>query len=143
ERCGDELGMDVATPITGGVEWVIPSGAVTFDDGAASCRSSNGGADAVVHYRKTTAAAADGGTALHITASMSAAITLAVFQDRCDIGDAATMRRCVFNRNPWETYVDGGPGDYFIWVGRNSSTGSFNGATVRVEEVASPPAGES
>ena len=145
ERCGDELGMDVATPITGGVEWVIPSGAVSFDDGAASCRQFNGGADAVVHYRKTTASAADGGMALRVTASnptTSNDINLAVFFDRCDVGDAATMRRCVFNRNPWETFVDGGPGDYFIWVGRTSSTGSFNGATVRVEEVAMPDEGE-
>ncbi|UJR78395.1 Ig-like domain-containing protein [Sandaracinus amylolyticus] len=151
ERCGDALTeAQAATSAPGRVEWVVASGAVTSGDGSASCDPDGHGPDVLVRYRKTTAAARDGGTALRVfvdgagTAS-SNRFDVEIAANDCRTGAAeveASRLRCLVERNDWEQWLDVGPGDYFVWVSRDGSS-TFNGATIVVEEVPGVREGES
>jgi hypothetical protein len=142
EMCRDALTVAQATsPSPGVFEWrLAPTAARTFD-GSASCDDSGIEADAVIAYSKTTAAASAGGTVLRIRADSpsTSGIDLDVYGGSCEPAPGARLK-CLWNNRTWEAYLDVGPGDYFIWVSRNA--GAFEGATVVVEEVARPPAGE-
>lgn len=151
ENCRDVLTVAEASSNAGGVvEWVIAPGVVTDVDGSNTCPG-NGTprADAVIRYTKTTPSASDGGTALYVNmvpvgGSGSGWIVASVLQNECDpnvVGMGPDRLRCTGNRNPQHLYLDVGPGDYYIWVSPYS--GDFPEVTVRVEEVAAPPAGES
>jgi hypothetical protein len=66
--------------------------------------------------------------------------TRAVCDTTTEAGVAA-IARCLPNSNQWAFHLEGDAGDYFLWVAHENS-GAFDGATVRVEEIA-PPEGES
>jgi hypothetical protein len=145
EMCRDALTIAQATsPGLGVFEWrLAPTAARTFD-GSASCDDSGIEADAVIAYTKTTASASAGGTVLRIRADSpsTAGLDVDVYAGICDPTlPSATRLKCLWNNRTWEAYLDVGPGDYFVWVSRN--TGAFEGATVVIEEVALPPQGES
>ncbi|MCZ7677729.1 MAG: Ig-like domain-containing protein [Sandaracinaceae bacterium] len=151
ENCRDALTVAEGT-LAGGVhEWVLAPGAVNINDGSNTCPGGNTpGIDAVIRYTKTTAAASAGGTALRIYVESAETITnawmsVAVLQGECDptvVGLGPERIRCVDDDNPQYLYLDVGPGDYYVWVSRYTGS-DFRGGTVRIEEIAAPPEGES
>src|SRR5690606_13431993 len=67
-----------------------------------------------------------------------------VLRDECDpvvAGTGPARLRCAGPEGPQYIYLDVGPGDYYVWVSRYTGS-TFPGATVRIEEVAVPPEGE-
>ena len=104
----------------------------------------------LVRYRKTTAAARDGGAALRISAvragtNDSTRLDVDILAGDCRTGEPladASRLRCLVERPTWNQWLDVGPGDYFIWVARDGSS-TFSGATITVEEVPAIREGES
>lgn len=148
ERCGDSLTQDQATVAAGVTTWTLAPDSVIYADGSSPCDPDGHSADAVVRYRKTTpASSASGGRALHIRVqgATSADLDVDVLRDACrptaSTASAARLR-CMPDRNVWETWLDVGAGDYFIWVAQEEGA-PFLGATVTVEEVAAVREGES
>ncbi|AKF09107.1 hemagglutinin protein [Sandaracinus amylolyticus] len=148
EGCGNALTNEEATSSGAGfVEWVIPAGA-TSADGSAPCDLDGHGPDVLVRYRKSTAASDAGGSALHIVVTPATSthwLDVDVLANDCRTEPAyadASRARCFTGRRSWETWLDVGPGDYFVWVARDGAN-TFDGATVRVEEVPTVRAGES
>ncbi|UJR83087.1 Ig-like domain-containing protein [Sandaracinus amylolyticus] len=152
ERCRDELTISeaVARTMAGGYEWLLGADSVSVHDGSNSCATGGVSADAVIRYRKESASGSSGGRYLRVrvvgTASATARIVLDVYRDVCDPVEAArTSARltCPRDRHEWDTYLDVGAGDYFVWVATDLGTRPFEGAQVIIEEVAATPEGES
>ncbi|UJR86428.1 Ig-like domain-containing protein [Sandaracinus amylolyticus] len=155
ESCTDALSIASGTPVAGGGhEWRLAPRAVTSREGegaGAQCaaRPEWISPDAVVRVVKTTPAASQGGTYLHVTAT-SAASRLVVLEVRSscepsrDVLDPARLD-CPGERATWESWLDVGPGEYFVWVATAAAgtLAAFEGATIRVDEVATMPEGES
>ncbi|AKF10152.1 Ig-like domain-containing protein [Sandaracinus amylolyticus] len=155
ESCTDALSIASATPVAGGGhEWRLAARAVTSREGegaGAQCATRPDwiSPDAVVRVVKTTPAASQGGTYLHVTAT-SAASRLVVLEVRSSCApsrepiDPARLD-CPGERATWESWLDVGPGEYFVWVATAAAgtLAAFEGATIRVDEVAAVPEGES
>ncbi|WP_236518970.1 Ig-like domain-containing protein [Sandaracinus amylolyticus] len=145
ERCGDALTNEQAVEIDGAREWQIAAGGVTTDDGAVTCIPVAATLpDGVIRYRKTTPSLSAGGTALHIT--LRNGFNFEVTRDTCELpaADPSDQLRCSYmnadNTGLVETWLDVGPGDYYVWV---SNFETFNQTTVRIAEEAMPRDGES
>lgn len=150
ENCRDVLTFAEATTAGGAYEWVVPPGTATINDGSNTCRGNlSASVDAVIRYTKTTPSASDGGTALRVLMTSHEGadewLSAAVLANECDpsvVGTGPSRLRCTGSHGPQQLYLDVGPGDYYIWVSRYTGS-EFPGADVRIEEVATPPEGES
>ncbi|AKF10151.1 Ig-like domain-containing protein [Sandaracinus amylolyticus] len=145
ERCGDALTNAQAVTVDGALEWQLAASGVTADDGAVTCTPTNPVLpDGVVRYRKTTPSLSAGGTALHIT--LRNGFNFEVTSDTCELpaADPSDQLRCSYmnadNTGLVETWLDVGPGDYYVWV---SNFDDFAQTTVRIAEEAMPRDGES
>ncbi|UJR86430.1 Ig-like domain-containing protein [Sandaracinus amylolyticus] len=143
ERCGDALTNAQGVEIDGALEWLVANEGVIADDGAITCMTTELTLpDGVIRYRKTTPSLSAGGTALHITVRGYASFE--VTADTCELPAAAGPLRCSYaNPGPagdTETWLDVGPGDYYVWV---NNFESFYETTVRIGEDADPRDGES
>lgn len=154
EQCRDEASIAEATSTlpSGGYEWVFPTGSLTIVDDV-SCRYAGAPAttqrpDAVVRYVKTSASGSGGGRYLHVTVEgpgVGARTSLAVYRDECAGGTPeglAARQTCLWDRYRWESYLDVGPGEYFVWGGQTGSA-TIGTLTIRIEEVDAVREGES
>lgn len=150
EQCRDEATEAEATRLpSGALEWVFGPDDVALADGGAACpfpgASSTRSADAVVRYEKTSAAGSAGGRYLHVHAESvgpGERVALAVYRDVCTApsGDAARLT-CLYSRAAWDSYLDVGPGTFFVWAGQTGDS-TLDGLTVRIDEVDAVPEGE-
>jgi hypothetical protein len=146
ELCGDALTIEEATSTTAaGHAWEIATGAFTSRDGGFVCDTNGASDDGLIYYRKTTNDTAGGGTALRVRVEKPSAtstdLDVEIFDGSCAATGAvadANRRRCLWDQNPWETYLDVGPGDYFVWFAYEGATSAFTGITVTIEEVPMP-----
>jgi hypothetical protein len=153
EQCRDEVGIAEATATlpSGGYEWVFGPGSLRIADEGATCRdpaaSSSRTPDAVIRYTKTSGAGSAGGRYLHVsvvTTSLGDRASLAVYRDVCSGAEPMGIEAheaCLWDRWSWDTYLDVGPGTYFVWGGQTGTT-TLDGITVRIEELAAIPEGE-
>ncbi|AKF09106.1 Ig-like domain-containing protein [Sandaracinus amylolyticus] len=156
EQCRDELraGEATSTLPSGGYEWVIAPASVTLVDNGSACHyagapSAQISPDALVRYRKTTAAGSAGGRYLHVRAATPSSgdrVTLAVYRDACgeaaEAGDDARVT-CQWDRYVWDQYLDVGAGDYYVWTALTGGRLLDEPITVTIEEVDTVPVGES
>jgi len=147
ESCRDALTAAQATMEDDALVWTVRNLDARLYDGSASCDPTPEGNDSVVRYTKTTDAASEGGTWLRVEVEGSEP-NLEVLATTCDPTDAAAERlRCIFSedgvgdKNRWVSFHDVGPGDYFVWFGSTDDLPESD-YTVRIEEVAAPPEGE-
>lgn len=153
EECRDERTIAEATSTlpSGGHEWVFPVGSLATVD-AASCvypgsPSSSRAPDAVVRYVKTTSSGSSGGRYLHVRAhvpTIGNRISLSVYRGTCDGTTAvglAARETCLYNRWSWDSYLDVGAGEYFVWAGPTTSS-TPQAVTITIEEVDAIPEGE-
>lgn len=151
EQCRDEASIAEATARlpSGGYGWSFGPGSVSIPDDGASCpfpgSSTSRSPDAVVRYVKTSAAGSAGGRFLHVRATASSLgdrVALAVFSEACTapVGSDARLT-CLWTRSRWDSYLDVGPGTYFVWSGQTGQA-TLDGLTIEIEEVDAVPEGE-
>lgn len=149
EQCRDELTVAEATPTgTGGHQWTLAPDAVSIANGSGSCVVDGTSPDAVIRYRKASAAASAGGRYLRVRVQSASArpITMDIYQGVCAPADAARASArlaCPWPRTSWETTLDVGAGDYYLWVATEGGRNLFEGATVTIEEIDAAPEGDS
>ncbi|UJR78392.1 Subtilisin-like serine protease [Sandaracinus amylolyticus] len=165
-RTGAPTGEDCADPLTSAeasrdgdaLVWTLEGGAFRTANGHPSCRVNTPVLDGVIEIVKTTPDVASGGRALRITATSADefnGVQLEVLSGGCDPaapgGTTPTRLACLAASLQWEQYLDGPAGTYYLWVSNetayscsgSSCSGTFVGATIRVEEVDAVPQGES
>lgn len=128
ESCRDVLEADAATTGAGGsLTWTIAPVQVEARDGGCERCAHNPAylsPDAVIHVRKTTAAASAGGSYLHVSVASDTTdlVTLEVLGGACDTSTAATSQlACPGSARDWDQWLDVGPGDYYLWVAHAGS----------------------
>jgi len=139
ENCQDGLTIAEATLTDSTYEWTLADDGVSNVDGSAPCDGSTS-ADGLIRYTKTGA-----DTVLRVEALSTDGddLTVDVYRDSCDptaVDAASAQVTCPVAKPSWDLYLDQPAGEYFIWVAE--AAGSFNGATVRVTEVAMAPEAE-
>lgn len=155
-RTGAPTGEDCSDPITvaqanrdgAAYVWELPGGAFRVADGLPSCSATSGIRSGVLAYPKTTGDLASGGRALRISVTSHDTfddVQLEVFRDVCAPASAterdAARAICLGIRHQWTQIVDVPAGTHYLWIGSESA--DFAGATVRIEEIATLPAGDS
>ncbi|MCA9611408.1 MAG: Ig-like domain-containing protein [Sandaracinus sp.] len=150
ENCRDVLTAAEGTTVGAVTTWVIEDRQATLDDGSGTCGPDGDvrSADAVIRYTKTSAAVADGGRYLRVTArtlNTSRDVFVEVFRDVCDPTAAealAARQHCVLENQSWDVHLDGGPGGYFLWIATDRND-AISPVEVTVEEIDAPRPGES
>jgi len=149
ENCASALSAREATVEDGRMVFTIPAtdaplGQVrSADGGAASCSPIGDPIDAVIEVEKTTPAFSDGGTILHVSATLlepegEDRLGLEIVRGTCAPAQKAFSEEqltCVSNGRRWDRFLDVGPGSYWIFVTGEEAGTSFPGATVTVEEL--------
>lgn len=151
EDCSQPLTTTQGTRSTGGAggdlwKWSLTNGQALVPDGSGeSCDPTGGGRDLVIRYEKTSDTLANGGKLLAVRARSlsSTALNLEISTGACNPQDAAaTIPSCSHSRKAWDSYLDVGPGTYYVWVSSTTASSTFPGADVEIEEIAAPPEGE-
>lgn len=142
ESCRYALQTPQATEIEPGVfQWTIAANAVTVQDGAFRLCDSSTAPDAVMLVPKL----ADGTTLrVDVAGANADEVTVEIYRAQCDPRAVTASDARVVCSPPRDggnvAFATGAAGDYFVWVAQTS--GTFDGATVTVRELASPPIGE-
>ncbi len=146
EDCSEPLSIAEATPTgtNNGYLWNIASGqTVAKDNNATQCDADGAGDDIVILYEKTTPSFSNGGPMLHLFADAVASINVEVFSGACNPSDpSAVVEKCLWNDHDWGGYFDLDPGVYYFWISRSSVNSTLPAMTVLLEEIATPPDGE-
>jgi hypothetical protein len=142
ESCRYALQTPQATEIEPGVfEWTIAAGAVSVQDGAFRLCDSATAPDAVVLVPKL---ADDTVLRVDVEGANADEVTVEIYRAQCDPRAVTASDARVVCSPPRDggnaAFATGAAGDYFVWVAQTS--GTFDGATVTVRELASPPTGE-
>ena len=149
ETCTDPLVMVQATQVGGKYTWNVASGAVVTGDGDFACDPNGIGPDVVVKFTKTSETLANGGKLLHVKADTPTATATSYFLNlevkggSCEAGTGTSLN-CDWYKDSWDAYLDVPPGDYWIYVAKNSAaTASFPFPQVVIDaEEVLPAAGE-
>ncbi|MEZ4250983.1 MAG: Ig-like domain-containing protein [Polyangiales bacterium] len=143
ESCRYALQTPQATEIEAGVfQWTIAAGAVEVQNGAFRTCDSSTAPDAVMLVPKVS-----GDTVLRVDVEGANAdeVTVEIYRHDCDPRATTANDARVVCSPPRDrgnvAFATGAAGDYFVWVAQTS--GTFDGATVTVRELASAPPGES
>ncbi|AKF09110.1 Subtilisin-like serine protease [Sandaracinus amylolyticus] len=164
EDCSDPLTTAVATRDGDAWVWTIAPAAFGAQDGAPTCgtTATSRHRDGVIEIVKTTPDIASGGRALRIevvSATSLNGVQFEVLRGACDpalaTGATGTREICAPARLRSVQYLDVPAGNYYLWLAERRGQVTegtsppmtfqvaFPGATVRVEEVAALPEGES
>jgi len=147
ENCDEVLRIVDGTTTGGKTTFNLAADELSDQDGGTvSCDGTAVGPDAVFVYEKTTASLSDGGALLHVRAdSLADNINVEVVSGACAPAEerfAPEQLTCLWARDTWDSYLDVGPGTYYIFVA-DGDEGEFDGFDVEIEELSEAPAGES
>ncbi len=149
ETCAEPLLMLQAAQMAGKYTWTVPAGGVLVADGDWGCDPNGVGPDVVAKFTKTSETLANGGQLLHVKADTPLATTTSYYLNleikggSCDAGTGTSLN-CDWYKDNWDAYLDVPPGDYWIFVAKNSAATAavpFPQVTLVAEEVTPPAAG--
>lgn len=150
ETCADPLLTLQAAQMGATYTWTVPAGGVLVADGDWGCDPNGVGPDVIAKLTKTSETLANGGQLLHVKADTPLATTTSYYLNleikggSCAAGTGTSLK-CNWYKDNWDAYLDVPPGDYWIFVAKNSAATAavpFPQVTIVAEEVTPPAVGE-